>query len=287
MMMNSRPYVCLYVSQLAACLGLDKFRSVDQALEAVWKRVDPWSVKQAYSRCGRVSQADSVKAAIERDTDIVSAVNSFVDSIGTSDSDKTQQTANTLANEYGSKYGTNTNSVQQEIRSKIYTTYGTAFESRVFNAVNERAVFPVPIVKDDRFYSIPMGTVEGVVWHVGGRIDAALADGTAIVEIKNRIYRLYRHIRHHDMMQVQAYLQLLNVRRGFLVECLSRNNEMELCVMHTERDDHMWNTFVIPRLTAFVRVLMDVVKDVRKQDLLIGSEQRTTIVTTWLDQHVQ
>ncbi len=285
--MSSRPYVCLYVSQLAACLGLDRFRSVDQALEAVWKRLDPWAVKQAYLRCGKVSQVDSVKAAIERDPDIVSAVNTFVEGIDTSDSDKTQRMANALANDYGSKYGTNTHDIQQEIRSKIYTTYGTASEGRVFETINTRELFPVPIVKDDALYSMPMGTVSGVVWHVGGRIDAALADRSAVVEIKNRIYRLYRHIRHHDMMQVQGYMQLLNVRRGFLVECLSRNNEMELCVIGTHRDDAMWANFVVPRLTAFVTVLMDVVNDVRKQDVLVGSEHRTSVVTSWLHEHMR
>ena len=281
-MSAGRYEVCLYVSQLAACLGLDKFKGVDDALEAVWKRLDPAGLASAYRRCGKTSHSDQVRAAISQDANIVGAVNTFASSVSGADSDDTQRMANGLAKEYGDKYGGDTRQIQQEIRSSIYTTYGTAFEHKVFTALNGRRTFGAEIVKDNRFHSLPMGVVDGVHWYIGGRIDAAFSDGSAIVEIKTRVYRLFRYIRPHDMMQVQAYMQLLGVDRGYLVECFHRHNDLDLCVLAAYRDDPTWESFVRPRLTAFVRVLFWLLRDPARQDALITSDRRAVLVSDWV-----
>ena len=281
-MSSSRFEICLFVSQLATCLGLDKYRGVDDALEAVWKRLDPASLTSAYRRCSRTSHADQMRAAISQDVDIVGAVRTFASSVSVADSEDTQRMANGLANEYGAKYGENTRQVQQEIRSSIYTTYGTAFEPKVFNALNGRNTFGVEIVKDNRFHSLSMGVVDGVHWYIGGRIDAAFVDGSAIVEIKTRVYRLFRCIRPHDMMQVQAYMQLLGVDRGYLVECFHRQSDLDLCVLAAYRDDSTWESFVRPRLTAFIRVLLSLLRDTARQDALVTSDRRAVLVSGWV-----
>lgn len=279
----SRPYVCLYVSQLASCMGLDRYRTIDRAFETVWRRVDPGGFDRAYKRCERMCHDDAVKQALERDVTTQQAIHAFSGDISRFDSQTAGRTAQNLVQQYTGRYGKTAPEVEEALRSRVYTDYGTACEKSVFDCINRRGLFPTPVVNDNTFYSVPGGRVGGQEWYIGGRVDGCLSDRSAVVEIKNRVYKLYRQIRPHDMIQVQAYSHLLDIPKAFLVECYRHNQGLELCVMATMRDDRMWREFVLPRLQAFVSVLFWVMADCDVQDTLVRCDEKPSLVASWVD----
>jgi hypothetical protein len=189
-----------------------------------------------------------------------------------------------LVKDYVARFGHGpTPLIEEALRSKVFTSYGTACEKSVFDCINRRAIFPVPVIEDNTFYSVPAGRVRDLEWYIGGRVDGCLMDRSAVIEIKNRIYRLSRQIKPHDMVQVQAYTQLLNINKGFLVECYRQPDGLDLCVMATEKDDHMWQTFILPRLSAFIEILMMLMTSVQMQEAFVMSEDKTELVRAWVD----
>lgn len=269
-------------------MGLDKFRGVDRALDVVWRRVDPYNYQAAYRRCGMVPQEDIVRSALACDIGTQQGIRQFTQNVCNYDSRSTAAMASQLSDQYLRRYGTAaTAAVVQEIQSSIYTCYGTAREKGVFDAINAKQVLPCPIIEDNNFYSVPGGVIDGMEWYIGGRVDARLEDRSAIVEIKNRVYRLFRRVRPHDMIQIQAYAQLLHTPKAYLVECYHHyNDQLELGVMGVTRDDDMWQSFVLPRLASFVRTLMNILRDEGEQDAFLVSTDKATHVMQRIEEQL-
>lgn len=282
----SRYYICLHVSQLASCMGLDRYRSIDKALDSVWQRVDLRGYQVAHNRCRVVPYHEAIKHALSCDVSTQQGIQEFSRNVGHFDSRATGEVAANLASQYSKRYGTHAvGNVAQEIQSSIFTCYGTARERSVFDAINARQVLPCNVKEDNTFFSQPGGVVRGMEWYIGGRMDAILEDRSGIVEIKNRIYKLFNRIRPHDMVQIQAYAQLVNTPKAYLVECYRHHdNKLELGVMAVTRDDDMWNNWVVPRLAAFVEMLLDILDSPLRQDDFILAPDRTALVNNVIDQ---
>ena len=83
-------------------------------------------------------------------------------------------------------------------------------------------------MRDPAFHKRFMGVVRlwGAphAWDVGGRVDAMSADGTRVLEVKNRVHRLRGSVPLHENVQLQSYMFALEVEEGALVECLRRSD---------------------------------------------------------------
>ncbi len=66
-------------------------------------------------------------------------------------------------------------------------------------------------------------------------------------QIKNRIRHMAPCAPVQDVMQLQAYMQLLGVSQGCLVEDLHGL----MRVTEVVRDDTLWSTYILPGLVSF------------------------------------
>ena len=85
---------------------------------------------------------------------------------------------------------------------------------------------------------------------LNGYIDGITTDDE-LVEIKNRAGgRLFNEVRDYEMAQCQAYLRMLKIDRGFLVECLRQEGrEPKLNTIPFTRDDEFWEDTIERVLT--------------------------------------
>lgn len=122
---------------------------------------------------------------------------------------------------------------------------------------------------DDNLHCLKMGQVDpssGVCWEIHGKLDGKQleADGTlSVLEIKNRMSgNAHTHLMHHEYLQLQTYLHLMpHTTRGCLVDsCVdphpthSNTVLIQLNLIETQRNDELWNEFVVPRLRALVEL---------------------------------
>jgi hypothetical protein len=80
---------------------------------------------------------------------------------------------------------------------------------------------------------------------VVGLVDGRTEDNE-LLEFKNRAGgRLFNEVRDYEMAQCQAYLRMLKIDRGFLVECLRQEGrEPKLNTIPFARDDEFWEDTV-------------------------------------------
>jgi len=72
-----------------------------------------------------------------------------------------------------------------------------------------------------------------------------------LIEIKNRARGLFNHVKSYEMVQVQAYLQMMDLQEARLIE--QHNNDRKHYLI--QRDDDLWHGKVLPKLVNFCKTL--------------------------------
>ena len=103
----------------------------------------------------------------------------------------------------------------------------------------------------------------GVEMWVISKVDAMNDDGV-IIEIKNRMYKLFNEIREYEWLQVQTYLDVYDLERAVLVEYLNDGggDEDNMKVNKIERDRKFWNDVVLVELRKYFGVLLKIIMNV-------------------------
>lgn len=285
----SPPFVCIYASQVAMCMGANRHKKVSEAMELMWQRVDPAGFRTALRR-------NRLKTEDEMAEDIIQAhagVRELVDLTLSSTCDSSDQVAR--------QYGTvakelravplpeeDRKLVDDVLKRNLYTTYGNVHETRALAHI--RDVMGLRCQTDPTFYKAQQGTCTGTwgtfPWYVGGKIDAIDEERTLLIEIKNRVNRLFYRVPFYEHVQVQAYLELLDLPKGILVECLKtagadRGGEEETAVnvIDIHRDRALWVRDIVPKLQTFVDFLARLMHDQAFQDRYLLSKRRSAMIT--------
>ncbi len=300
------PYVCIYASQVAVCIGANKHKKVSEAIEAMWQRISPHEYFAALQRNGLKTDDQNVTEIMARHQQVKGLVDrSLTLPCESSDQvaahyDLVSRGLDAVALEDEEK-----RLVDDVLKRNLYTTYGNQHEHKMLAHIRDS--LGIRCQPDPAFYKQLAGTTRGVAWYVGGKIDAINEDRTLLIEIKNRVNRLFNRVPFYEVIQVQTYLQLLGVEQGALVECLKSTkgdavhhgdehtvhtvhsagtdsagtdsaSSVHVNVIPIRRDRELWNATVMPKLEAFVDFLLRLMDDPKLQDRYLQSKRRSVLV---------
>jgi len=297
--MNDRiePYLCVYASQGAACIGDNKHKKICDAVEAFWERAHLPSYKAALKR-NVIMTSDEIIDRLEKNHPKIADIMRVAGSEEETSTDVAKKYSK-LSSEF-TKYA-NLNYISHEfydvvddaIRKTTYTTYGNAQESKVFEYV--RGTLGIDVVEDPSFYKSQIGIIENehgsFPWFIGGKIDGITQDRKTLIEIKNRVNRLFRVIPQYESIQVQMYLQLLGLEKAILVECLKTKERSvlheDVNVISVNRDSYTWENDISPRLEGFVDFVIRIIHDTNLQDKYLKSKRRSAMVSSHINSYVK
>jgi hypothetical protein len=268
------PYLCVYASQLAASIGEHSHKDIAEAAEIMWERADAVSYKEAVRRNSVVTDDD----VLEKATKIPQVSKMLANAA------EVEETSTQTANKYAhlSKEFTSfakTHRLDQDsvrvigdaLRKTSYTTYGNEQESHVFRHI--RDVMGVDCVTDPTFYKIQGGVVRGPngeewPWYIGGKVDGVSSDRKMVIEIKNRVNKLYYTPANYEVVQVRSYLELLGVNKGILVECFKTRNKIDVNTVEINRSASEWER-CMKKLQSFVEFVAALLYDEQLQNSFI------------------
>ena len=278
-------YVCVYASQVAGIVGMNRHKPVHEAFEQFWERTDGESYHAALGRAGRVTDDaellrimathDDVKALVDKSLQLQCDSSMHV----AGEYGDAQAALGTLENlDHGER-----KVVDGLLRKNLYTNFGTRHESDILAHV--RGHLHIDARTDDTFYKRRIGTVrvrdEDVPWFIGGKIDAIVdAPQRVVVEIKNRVNRLFYRIPPYEHVQLQTYLALVDADEGLLVEAYRTDACVapDLNAMRVSRDK-TWDADIVPRVAAVVGFLGRLLSDEKMQDAYMASKRRSALIT--------
>jgi hypothetical protein len=315
------PFVCIYASQVAMCIGANKHKKISEAVETVWQRCDAASFRAGMAR-------NRVKTEDEQAEDIIKTHAELQDLVDLTlateceSSDQVAQQYSSVAKELQAVPlpDEERKLVDDVLKRNLYTSYGNMHEARVLEYV--RDTLGIACREDPTFYKAQQGVCSGtwgsLPWYVGGKIDAIDEDRTLLIEIKNRVNRLFYRIPFYEQVQVQTYLHLLNLDKGVLVECLKSTGapgrpvhitmDRDVCadrprtaaddvapddatmavnVIPIRRDRELWTTEIVPKLQGFVDFLARLLHDQGLQDRYLQSKRRSAMVTSHINNYIK
>lgn len=308
------PYVCVYASQVAVCVGANKHKKPCEAAEAMWQRIDPNSFHAALSRNGVRTEDQNVMEIMAR----VDGVRSLVDKSLTLPCESSTQVSSNfgdVAVELESVANLEEEErklVEDVLKRNLYTTFGNVHEQAMLTYIQD--TLGIECAPDPAFYKKQIGTVKWggaeVPWFVGGKIDAINSARTLVVEIKNRVNRLFHRVPFYEVVQVQSYLDLLNIEHGCLVECFradpnprgpkpgpgndTKNDDtaqlptdLQVNIIPLRRNAKLWREDIVPKLQAFVEFVGLLVHDEKLQDRYLQAKRRSVLLNTYVNNRLE
>lgn len=274
------PYVCVYASQVAMCIGKNRHKKVSDAVLSMWQRISPGSFRDAMKRNNMQTEDDILRRLVESSGEVRALVDKSITATTTSSVQVAECYMGALTQLQrldGTLDAQDKQVVDATLRKNLYTGYGTRAETEMLQYI--RDVMRIPCHADPTFYKSCMGEVDGVPWYVGGKIDALSDDGELVIEIKNRVNRLFYRAPAWEALQVQTYLELLDVGQGALVECFkSDSGSVQTNVVPIARDRGLWKDDVVPKLRKFVAFLLKLLRDPAVQDAFLKSKRPSAMV---------
>ena len=62
------------------------------------------------------------------------------------------------------------------------------------------------------------------------------------------------------MIQIQTYLNLLDLNKAHLIECLKKDNK-EINIIEINYDNNYWNNIILERIVKFTKFFNNFIKD--------------------------
>jgi len=235
--------IILKASEIAACIGKHQYKKAQEVADEIWKKYCPETFTG-------ITKNDKAKESIASSPEAVDALKAAIDSVAEKSDDTTKivRAAEAKINSDTNLSPTQKREVNDYIRSKVFTNFGTKSEDKTSDKVE--AAEGTTLIRDDNFYTLEVTTICGTRYVIVGKIDRVEVqpDGTKVlVEIKNRARGLFNAMRPYEMIQVQTYLQMVGMDTARLIE----QYNSETVSHHIIKDQQFWDTVVMPKLVEF------------------------------------
>ena len=253
----------IHASELAACIGLNKYRPVAEAAVTVYKRMDPEGYYAALARNRQVPKED-VTQRIQHNVEVVDAVAKAINAPADELQGKLDDVVSCIPPDDDGTPEDKADLVS-EIRSLVHTERGRIKEKASLDRTEITMKRPI-LQRNSRYFKtrIPYGSKE---LQLGGRVDGITEDG-CLIEVKNRMYRVFSTIPVYEQVQIHAYMVLTCINSCQFVQSFKDQETTEsVSFDHTFWDD------VVTRLQSFAVQMDELISDETKQDALIKRKE--------------
>lgn len=288
--------VFIPISQLAIIVGLSKYGSLTQIMLKLWIKTDfdGYSKKiveleQKYNKSfGLINEWDKMQLLanelglndlIIKTTTTIKNENNIVM--------KNNQTA--IYRDIDHAMPNNNNLSQTEIddKKKVLSKLVNNITNCGYGQYNEDSAISIyssmtnTIISDQQKKIIAViKTTEinkkPIEWNLIGKIDGIATnknDEQILIEIKNRVNTLFKHLKDYEKPQIQAYMKLTGFKHAHLVEHIGN----ETGIIMVEYDSKYWK-LIKERLNRFIDFFVDFTSNTKMQELLLLDGQYNDIV---------
>jgi len=276
--------IVLYSSQLAAFIGRNIHTNTSRIFNKLFEKFYPSILtnlklidKVKQENLGDGASIDKLCSKLEHNKDLRSKLDNLCKQNFSSFTMK-KETETLVKNVLEKEKLSNEDQLLLQKITDSYTNkkYGTVKEVNAIDVYKER--MKVDVVTGIGSRSKKLLEIDGNELWIISKINAMKMDGT-VIEIKNRMYKLFEEVREYEWLQVQTYLEVYNLEGAELVEYL-KVGDGEMRVNQINRDRKYWNEIVYRDLNLYFSSFINLInneKKLKKYFTLTESEQNEMI----------
>ena len=142
--------------------------------------------------------------------------------------------------------------INQSIKSLTNTNFGTKQENNVVQYYE--SIIKKEIITTDHFFVKELFKTKDNIWSIGGKIDGLFIDDKnqkVLLEVKNRVKKLFKSLRAYEKVQIYAYMKLLDINNAKLIECL-KNDKSEYNVIDVKYEPEFYKNKMLNFIKSFI-----------------------------------
>jgi hypothetical protein len=236
------------ISQIAIITGDNPYKTKKDFLIEYWEKYD----KKDYEECK--NESNFVRLDDNMIIENISKKNKLDISV---DIKKCMETKNTedlnkLKRKMNDKMKDLSNDEKKEITKSLNNITNTNFGTR-----NEMDVTKIyenmtnsTIIKDDKYRVKKVIKNELFSIRIGGKIDGINKDNNCIIEVKNRVNRLFYTLKNYEKVQIMCYIYLFGEKKGHLVEAFKKKDSCDINIIEVLYDENYIN-YIVEKLHNF------------------------------------
>lgn len=243
--------ICLFASEIAIITGDNKFKNLGEIILRIWKlnfNKDFKKYEDIYNnnetnfleteeKLDKFIEKHNIKENIKKQINVNTINNlnleknnilekcNFID-------DKEKTEFNKILTEYS-----NTNFGKKQENNSIH----------IFTQLTNE-----PVIKYSKFTKQILFNYNDYSWYIGGKIDGILKDKT-IIEVKNRMHKLFRTVKDYEKIQIYSYMFIFNSKKSYLVETYFKNTNPETNIMEVIFNSEYWN-YITKKIEKFINL---------------------------------
>jgi hypothetical protein len=287
--MNKENQIFISISQIAILIGESPFGSLSDIIYTLWVKADnnnyqkkkleletkynksfenlsEWNKLELLSKeLGLDTLSKKTEKAMKNDNhksllDEQSAIIRDIDQVERKDIEDLEQKKNTLSklvNSFSNRgFGNNHESSAIDVYCKLTNS---------------------KIIDKQKIVIGRIKKIKNTEWFIKGKIDGVSTDvsgNLSLIEIKNRTKSLFGYLKDYEKPQIQTYMKLLNLNKGYMVEYLKQTqnklnkNENNINIIEVQFDESYWD-FIKKRLLQFIKFFYHFLENDDLQKLIL------------------
>jgi hypothetical protein len=257
-------------SQLATLVGKNPYGNISELILKYWKKVQPKIYKQYFEQ-------NKNKNKLETDSEIIKRLankhkldlrKDIKKVTGSNDIVTMKNERNETLKKIKLLPKQDQLLLKEKITSLTNKNFGTKKEFDVVKIYCQHMNCEVNRI--NKLYKKPIISHNNINWKIVGKIDGIKDNGT-VVEIKNRMHRLFNALREYEKVQVMSYLFLLDKQQCDLVEGYKGN----INIISIPFDLNYWNNEIYHKILLFIKFFDIFLNDDQMKNIVINSDNNT------------
>ena len=208
--------ILINISEIAIITGDNPYKTKRDYLIDFWKKnfINDFNKYKEITSFIKETDDDIIKKiSVNNNLDISAELSKCIKSKNTCE-------LNTVKNTIIEKLGNLKEDEKKEITKSITNLTNTKFGIKNENDVTKiyENMSGNQIIKDNKYRKIKLFTYGGFDIFIGGKIDGITLDSSTIIEVKNRVHKLFYELRNYEKVQIMSYMYLFSGAKGHLVE---------------------------------------------------------------------
>ena len=205
--------ICLFASEISIITGHNKFKNLGEIIFRIWKlnfNKDFLKYQNIYEKNKEIFKNDKEKLSdfIEKyniDENIEKKLN--VNNINNLklEKDKIKNKCQEIIKDEKEK-----DKFNEILDNFSKTNFGNNMENNSIHIFTQ--LTNEPVISYKKFTKQIIFNYDKYKWYIGGRVDGLLKD-KSIIEVKNRIHKLFRNLRDYEKIQIYCYMFIFNTKK--------------------------------------------------------------------------
>jgi len=266
--------ICIYASELAIITGHNKYQDVSEIILKLWKKNFPEDYANTLKKVSKELNTELKEETPDEYIDKMCQKHNITQvpvhlstCLNATSTKELKTTQKKILDKFEKLPETEKKLVKECITKKTNTNFGIKYENTALVKYMEMTGDKVKTV--NKFFKKDLfKTKNNILWSIGGKIDG-INKSQVLIEVKNRVKRLFYELRDYEKVQLYAYMTILNLTEAKLVENLKSNTSCDINVIDVVYDQQYWETEIETKLTRFIKYFEKLMASESKKKELI------------------